>query len=335
MPQKVLPYKIPKMMLTYPYNAFYFGILEANNIDYTDVILNDFLELYYFKKSAIHKIDFRNSGMFEFNRFNSIEFPDTNNIIETIKKYIDDGYYAILMLNQKYFQNEKVHTSWERNHDWLIYGYNDTTMSFYCSSYIGSKDKEVFGNIELSYLEIESALRHTLSNYIKPSPSYFRNHFIKINTNWNEPKITKDILYYKIKRMFFPKHSARDGYWHPVAGIYSLDKLLRKIKKVNIVKNKRKTIFIQNIRIIYEFRQNVLLCLKRMDINQLTINQYEEIVTSTYKILLLSFKYNLTKNRNTLNNIYKKLQQENKTERKLLKHILKNYNPKKKGHYYG
>lgn len=37
--------------------------------------------------------------------------------------------------------------------------------------------------------------------------------------------------------MFFPKHSARDGYWHPVAGIYSLDKLLKKIKKVNIVKN--------------------------------------------------------------------------------------------------
>jgi len=48
MSQKILPYKIPKMMLTYPYNAFYFGILEANNVDYTDVILNDFLELYYF-----------------------------------------------------------------------------------------------------------------------------------------------------------------------------------------------------------------------------------------------------------------------------------------------
>ena len=52
MSQKILPYKIPKMMLTYPYNAFYFGILEANNIDYTDIILNDFLELYYFKKST-------------------------------------------------------------------------------------------------------------------------------------------------------------------------------------------------------------------------------------------------------------------------------------------
>lgn len=98
-------------MLTYPYNAFYFGILEANNIDYTDVILNDFLELYYFKKSAIHKIDFRNSGMFEFNRFNSIEFPETNYIVQAIKNHINSGCYAILMLNQNTFKTKmfKLH----------------------------------------------------------------------------------------------------------------------------------------------------------------------------------------------------------------------------------
>jgi len=335
MSQKILPYKIPKMMLTYPYNAFYFGILEANNVDYTDVILNDFLELYYFTKCGIHKIDFRNSGMFEFNRFNSSEFPDTSNIIETIKNYIDDGYYAILMLNQRYFQNENVKVSCDYCHDWLIYGYDDSIMQFDCSSYIGAEHGETMGTVKLSYLEIETAFKKVLPNYLKPSPLYFRNHFIKINANWNEPKITKEILYYKIKRMFLPKHSARDGYWHPVAGIYSLDKLLIKIKKVNIVKNKQKKIYIQNIRIIYEFRQNVLLCLKRMNIAQSTINQYEEIVTETYKILLLSFKYNQTGNINTLNTIYKKLQQENKTERKLLKFVLTKYSPKKKGNYYG
>lgn len=333
--QKILPYQIPKMMLTYPYNAFYFGILEANNIDYTDVILNDFLELYYFTKCGIHKIDFRNSGMFEFNRFNSSEFPDTSNIIETIKDYIDDGYYAILMLNQKYFQNENTKASWDYCHDWLIYGYDDSTMQFNCSSYIGAGHGETMGTIKLSYMEIETAFRKVIPRYLKPYPSYFRNHFVKINKNCDEPKTTNDILYYKIKRMFFPKHSARDGYWHPVAGIYSLDKLLRKIKKVNIVKNKRKKIYIQNIRIIYEFRQNVLLCLKRMDIDQLTINKYEEIVTDTYKILLLSFKYNQNGSRNTLNTVYEKLKKENKIERKLLKQILKKYNPKKKGHYYG
>ena len=127
--------------------------------------------------------------------------------------------------------------------------------------------------------------------------------------------------------MFFPKHSARDGYWHLVAGIYSLDKLLKKIKKVNIVKNKRKTIYIQNIRIIYEFRQNVLLCLKRMNIDQPTIAQYETIVNETYKILLLSFKYNQNGNRNTLNTVYEKLKKENKDERKILKLILKTPKP--------
>lgn len=50
MSKKILPYKIPKMMLTYPYNAFYFGILEANNIDYTDIILNDFFRIILLQK---------------------------------------------------------------------------------------------------------------------------------------------------------------------------------------------------------------------------------------------------------------------------------------------
>lgn len=327
MSQKILPYKIPKMMLTYPYNAFYFGIYEANNIDYTDVILNDFLELYYFKKSGIHKIDFRNSGMFEFNRFKSIEFPETKNIVETIKDHINNGYYAILMLNQKYFKNKNVHATWDNCHDWLIYGYDDSTMHFCCSSYIGAGRGETMGTIKLSYLEIETSFKNVLSRYLKPSPSYFRNHFIKINSEWEENNITRKTLYNNIIRMFFPKHSARDGYWHPVAGIYSLDKLLRKIKKVNIVKNKQKTIFIQNIRIIYEFRQNVLLCLMRLNMEQLTINQYEEIVAETYKILLLSFKYNQTGNRNTLNTIYEKLKKENKNERKILKLVLRTYKP--------
>ena len=311
-------------MLTYPYNAFYFGILEANNIDYTDIILNDFLELYYFKKCGIHKIDFRKSGMFECNRFNSIEFPETNDIIGTIKEHIDNGYYAILMLNQKYFQNENVQTTWNLCHDWLIYGYDDTTMSFYCSSYIN----DIMDTINLNYSEVEIAFIKILPEYLKPEPSYFRNHFIKINQYWTENKISKVILYRKIKRMFFPKHTARDGYWHPVAGIYSLDKLLRKIKKVNITKDRR-TIFIQNIRIIYEFRQNVLLCLKKMDVKKIIITKYETIVNNTYKILLLSYKYNQTGQRHTLYTIYENLKEENKIERKILKHILKKYNPKK------
>lgn len=323
MSQKILPYKIPKMMLTYPYNAFYFGILEANNIDYDNIILNDFLELYYFKKCKVHKIDFRNSGMFEFNRFKSIEFPETNNIIETIKEHINNGYYAILMLNQRYFLDENIHSTWDFCHDWLIYGYDDSTKQFYCSSYVSA----IMGTIKISYSEIEISFKKVLPQYIKPFPSYFRNHFIKINFDWIENEITKETLYGNIKRMFFPKHTARDGYWHPVAGIYSLDKLLRKIKKVNLRKGKGTAIFIQNIRTIYDFRQNVLLCLKRMNIDKVTIAQYGTIVTETYKILLLSFKYNQNGNKKTLNTIYQKLKTENKDERKILKFILKTHKP--------
>ncbi len=321
MSQKILPYKIPKMMLTYPYNAFYFGIYEANNIDYTDIILNDFLELYYFKKSAIHKIDFRNSGMFELNRFSSIEFPETNDIVKAIKDHINNGYYAILMLNQKYFQNESVHTTWDYCHDWLIYGYDDSTMQFYCSSYIGSEYGEILRVIQLNYTEVEASVRKIIPKYLKSYPSYFRNHFTRINLNWQENETTKDMLYKKLKRMFFPKHSARDGYWHPVAGIYSLDKLLKKINNDN-----GKPIFIQNIRIIYEFRQNVLLCLLKMEAEQNTINKYKTIVKETYRTLLLSHKYNITRSTTTFNTVYKNLKTLNKFERNILKNLYKHKN---------
>ena len=102
---------------------------------------------------------------------------------------------------------------------------------------------------------------------------------------------------------------------------------MRKIKKVNLRKGKGTAIFIQNIRTIYDFRQNVLLCLKRMNIDKVTIAQYGTIVTETYKILLLSFKYNQNGNKKTLNTIYQKLKTENKDERKILKFILKTHKP--------
>lgn len=56
MSQKILPYKIPKMMLTYPYNAFYFGILEANNIDYDNIILMIFWNYIILKNAKYIKL---------------------------------------------------------------------------------------------------------------------------------------------------------------------------------------------------------------------------------------------------------------------------------------
>lgn len=64
-----------------------------------------------------------------------------------------------------------------------------------------------------------------------------------------------------------------------------------------------------------------------MNIDQTTIAQYETIVNETYKILLLSFKYNQNGNKNTLNTVYEKLKKENKEERKILKLILKTHKP--------
>ena len=50
--KKTLPYKIPSVMLTYPYNAFYFGILETNKFyrnSIENILINDFTELYFYK----------------------------------------------------------------------------------------------------------------------------------------------------------------------------------------------------------------------------------------------------------------------------------------------
>lgn len=72
-------------------------------------------------------------------------------------------------------------------------------MQFYCSSYIGAGRGETMGIIKLGYSEIETSFRKVLPRYIKPSPSYFRSHFIKINTNWEEKEVTPETLYNNVK----------------------------------------------------------------------------------------------------------------------------------------
>lgn len=68
MPQNVLPYKIPKMMLTYPYNEFNLGILDANGFDISNILINEFLYLHYYSYKY-ERIDFGGSGYVEKHRF--------------------------------------------------------------------------------------------------------------------------------------------------------------------------------------------------------------------------------------------------------------------------
>lgn len=49
---KILLLNTDSFIKTYPYNAFYLGILEANGFDISDILINEFFNLhcYYYKK---------------------------------------------------------------------------------------------------------------------------------------------------------------------------------------------------------------------------------------------------------------------------------------------
>lgn len=97
--KKVLPLNTDPFIKTYPYNAFYLGILETNGFDISDILINEFFNLhcYYYKKNW--HIDFCGSGFIEKNRF--IAKYDIK--LETVSiDQINNNFYLMLKLNERH-----------------------------------------------------------------------------------------------------------------------------------------------------------------------------------------------------------------------------------------
>lgn len=319
MGKKILPYNISTKMITYPFNAYYLGIMESNNININYILMKDFTKLYYKKRNNQPEIDFTKSLTLENNRFVSKELSFDKCITEEIKQAINRNYYVIVMMNEKYLFNNELKRANDYSHDWLIYGYDDSTKIFYCSGYIGKyPDRKKFEKVMFYYNDVEKAISFVSDGYIEPYPSYFRNHAIIINKYWINKKPSKQDIKAQIKRLNKPNIYKRKNKIYFYTGTKSIKKFIKKFKKNH--KN-QKNIFLQNIRTIYDYRVNVEMCLQYIECNNKTIIKYHEIVDKTYLCLLLSLRYNINKNYKLLEQIINILNVTQNLEEEILKKI--------------
>ena len=67
--KKILPLNTEPFTKTYPFNAFYLGVLEANGYEINEILLREFMNVHCYYYNKKWHIDFCGSGHIEKNRF--------------------------------------------------------------------------------------------------------------------------------------------------------------------------------------------------------------------------------------------------------------------------
>ena len=292
----------------------FIGILEANNMDITNIVLNEFLSVFCYKTKGDFKIDLRGSGCIENNRFFTEDISKQNITVDFLKKQIDKGKYIYIVLNERFIRNSDIKRDNNYYHDWLIYGYNEYKSIFNCVGYSGKDiNFRIYQKVEIYYSDVVDSVKNVDDNFFKTRG--LNNHLIYLNKNWCEPEISLEKLKEKLniylgnKREFFV-HKIKQTY-----NIKAINKFHINFKKQYINSRKKKTIRLINIRIIYEHKSTLLIALKRITNNHFDILDYQQIVDSYYLCLLLATKYNLTLDSSIPIQIYKIMIENSRKEK--------------------
>lgn len=295
--KKILKFDDNPPIKTYPYIAFYLGILMGNSMDIDNLLIKRFTNIFYFNS----KIDFVSSGYFH-RRLFSHELHRYHYLknIKNIKKELINEKYVIIILNEKYIDSLNCKLKENYYHDWLIYGFDDNDESFYCCGYIG-KDRKIreYKSIKIPYNEIQNSLNHVhLNSY---SFTLKDTHTTQIK-KWEEIQLDKRDITKILKNILNPPKLS--FYYRPIINmnINSLKKLSLQIKK-KYLNSENSALWIQSFRVIYE-QLIVLSIIERKYIKNESIhNDLDNNISLAYSLLILCAKYNMQPKLKILNSI--------------------------------
>ncbi|MCM1285682.1 MAG: hypothetical protein NC213_03485 [Acetobacter sp.] len=324
---KILPLNTDPFIKTYPYNAFYLGILEANGFDINDIIINEFFNLhcYYYKKDW--HIDFCGSGFVEKNRFiTKYDIKLETVSINQIKNKINNNFYLMLNLNERYLGISEIQWDWDRCHDWLIYGYNDLTNDFYCCGYIVKKGiGEYYATIKVKYENLINSIKTVPKSFTRFRSRKLQNHSLKINYAYKEKCLSKKELIKKLKHFYKPHKIQIHHVPYILNNIDGIDFFIKMFKKkhFNIVSTENNIkIYLQDIRNLYEHKKVVKLILERLECYKDIIEEQDHLIETAYKNLITCAKYNIKPQNNALQKIdYNIIRVENQ-QKNILKKII-------------
>lgn len=328
--KKVLPLNTDPFIKTYPFNAFYLGIMDANGIDINDILLNEFLNIHcYYYKYNWH-VDFCGSGFVEKNRFVTKHKIKTKNISpEEVKNILNDNYYIMLNLNERYIGIPEVQREYDYFHDWLIFGYDDSIKKFYCCGYINKKELgEYYGALKIDYDDLITAVKKVPKRYLMFQPYKLKNHFLKINKSYQEKKLSNRELIKKLVELYSPKIITFYHVPYILNDVKGINFFLKKFKQKHIdiyMKNDHvnDAIYLQDIRNLYEQKKVISLILKRLNCSNNLIEQQDNLVKEAYTNLLMCVKYNYKPQKKLSVRIYNKIINIEKRQQHIIQSVCK------------
>lgn len=329
--KKVLPLNTDPFIKTYPYNAFYLGVLEANGFDISDILINEFFHLHYYSYKGGH-IDFCGSGYVEKHRFiTKYDIKLRTVSIGQIKNKIDNNFYLMVNLNEKYLGIPEIQWDWDRCHDWLVYGYDDLKNEFYCCGYINKKGiGEYYGTIKVKYYDLIASIKKVPKSFTRFRPRKLQNHSLKINPTYSEKCISNEQLLRKLKQFYNPKIVSfynRLFLHNDANGIRLFIKSFKK-EHINIYDNNaspsNNKLYLQEIRNLYEHKKVIKLVLERIGCCQDIIEKQNKLVKESYENLLLCAKYNTKPQQVSINHIFNKMIDIEIRQQTIIIDVLKN-----------
>lgn len=319
--KKILPFQETPWINTYPNIAFYVGVLEATNRDITKVLMNEFLDIFFFRG----KLDFTATGFFhkKYFRQKRICFLKMLNVQEMITQ-IDQNRYIVAVLNHHEIQNPMIRSAANYYHDWLIYGYDTEKEVFYCSGYLDGRNGGIklpkYGSTVIRFQDFTQSTRNTKLNRFSFSKN--GNHLFWIG-NPKACENSQKSVAEKLKKFATPSvvgFAHRPVIHMNLKGIEKFCKFVQaKAERWN--QDEPCSLHLQSFRVLYEHHKVLELLMKEYEPERNVTTDLFSV--NSYSILLLATKYDLRPNQKTLCDISNRLTALYDSEKKAVASLIK------------
>lgn len=223
--QFVLPYTLDVEVRMYQDKAFPLGVIKANIDNYDIWLCNKLFDCVYenglfdIKDDDLWSID---AGMTCVQNIyvapESLSFKGMN-LIEFNKSMLNKRHYITGTFNEFYIPGKSAYFSYDFNHDYVIFGYDDMKKVFKSAAYLQNRS---YSFVDIAYEDYINAV--TKNKISKANVDYFL-----INPAFN-PTINVERIISKLKAYIYPPRNNKNA--NSVAGIKVWEKLAEYVLSV-------------------------------------------------------------------------------------------------------
>lgn len=319
---------------TYLYEAYPLSILEANGNDYLPWLLSNYIQVDCFKdvKKDLFLVFHGPLG-------NGCPYLKVQEILWSnltkfnldlelfIKREIEEGYYLYFQVDDFYRSNSIFFNKSHVIHDLLIYGYDDEIN---CYNYIAYDNDRLFGEDVIEYQMFEKAFYN--NNLDKDENAWADKILLYKYNPKGEYKFNLDLVKHSIREYLLGINSFeiynrfQNKNKDKAYGIEVFQVLKEYINYIDQNISEKREIDLRTLRIIKE--KNEIMIERLKYINKKIINikdiikRYNNINELTNKCFSLGIEYNISFNKDVLDNIYRSLFEIKEQEESVLQDLL-------------